>query len=64
MRVSTYFCLHSELDDTKHNSISMEKKEKLFYEAPVTMVFTVVQEGVICASGDPDGKWFGNEEDM
>lgn len=38
----------------------MEKKEKLFYEAPVTMVFTVVQEGVICVSYNG----FGDEEPM
>lgn len=35
-----------------------------FYETPSTTVFEVEQEGVICASGDPAGKWFGNEEDM
>ena len=29
----------------------MEKTEKCFYKAPVTEVFTVAQEGVICASG-------------
>ena len=29
----------------------MERTEKCFYEVPVTEVFTVAQEGVICASG-------------
>lgn len=42
----------------------METIHKELYEAPSTMVFEVRQEGVICASGDPDGNWFGNEEDM
>ena len=45
------------------NATSMET-ERQFYEAPSTQVFEVWQEGVICASGDPDGNWFGNEEDM
>lgn len=32
----------------------MERTEKCFYEAPVTEVFTVAQEGVICASGETE----------
>ena len=36
----------------------MERTEKCFYEAPVTKVFTVAQEGVICASAD---KFVGTE---
>ena len=33
------------------NAIIMET-EKQFYEAPLTKVFEVEQEGIICASGD------------
>ena len=32
----------------------MERTENCFYEAPVTKVFTVAQEGVICASGETE----------
>lgn len=32
----------------------MEKTEKLLYEAPLTMVFEVRQEGVICAKNNLD----------
>ena len=32
----------------------MERTEKFFYEAPVTKVFTVELEGVICASGETE----------
>ena len=53
------------------NDISMETKRKELYEAPSTMVFEVAQEGVICASGDPEFNvgdplftGFGDEEEM
>ncbi len=44
----------------------MEKNEKQFYEAPVTEVFTVAQERVICASGGTEqfrnGGSYGDED--
>ena len=44
----------------------MERTEKCFYEAPVTEVFTVAQEGVICASGETEqfgnGDSYGNDD--
>ena len=44
----------------------MERTEKCFYEAPVTEVFTVAQEGVICASGETEqfrnGGSYGNDD--
>ena len=43
----------------------MERTEKCFYKAPVTEVFTVAQEGVICASGETEqfrnGYSYGND---
>ena len=44
----------------------MERTEKCFYEAPVTKVFTVAQERVICASGETEqfrnGGSYGNDD--
>lgn len=50
----------------------MKRTDKQYYEAPSAQVFEVRQEGVICASGDPqfDGlgdplfNGFGDEEEM
>ena len=43
----------------------MERTEKCFYEVPVTEVFTVAQEGVICATGETEqfrnGNSYGND---
>lgn len=40
----------------------MESKHNELYEAPATIVVTLQQEGVICASGDipasMDGTWY------
>ena len=46
----------------------MQKTERQFYEAPLTEVFKVAQEGVICASetmtdGDPTYNGFDTEEE-
>ena len=47
----------------------MESKQKLFYDAPSTMTVEMSHEGIIClsdpvTSGNPNGNWFGDEEEM
>ena len=37
----------------------MERTEKCFYEAPVTEVFEVRQEAIVCASGGAYPQWEG-----
>lgn len=42
----------------------MANSNKKDYEAPLTLVFEVKSEGIICASGDPQFTGFRNEEEM
>lgn len=39
----------------------MKKIQKLFYEAPSVKVYEVVQQGVLCQSGNTEGYQDGEE---
>lgn len=43
--------------------LSMKGQEKLFYEAPSTLIFEVKAEGVICTSGDVNASMNGTWEE-
>ena len=41
----------------------MKKTEKRLYEAPLTRVYSVTQQGVLCQSGDTEDFYNGDEYD-
>ncbi|MBR4802324.1 MAG: hypothetical protein IK041_05895 [Bacteroidales bacterium] len=41
----------------------MKRIEKQYYEAPLSRIYGVVQQGILCASGDAEGYHNGNELD-